>query len=430
LFSVGVFVLAYEPRAALRASVRRHRSAQRLRWLLRSIRPTRARPLLEASVDPTTHDVYAVGDGRDQATVAVARFTPAGALDPTFGKGGEVTVSADRPYTLNGGNAAAVDSSGRLVVAGTEFVYDSKNDFYASVGVVYRFTTAGALDKTFNSTGKVVAPYFDEQDRWNAVQIEPSGGRYQIAVAGVYDQQNALAVYNANGTPDTAVGSKGVALLNSLNVNDNTIVQFQPDGRLIELQVGYPLSVSLNRVNTDRTPDTTFGTDGQASVAASALPQGAGYTAVTVDLSGRILLGGSDTVPGSNGKTRTGGQLTRLTPAGALDTAFGVGGSVTQDFGANGAQFTALAVYPAGTPHAGEVLAAGTNSVPPPTLSSDLVLARYQSETTATTMSVSTTSTVASPTTSAAAIPAAAASPYDPEIAPLALDSPDLWEAL
>jgi hypothetical protein len=36
-----------------RASVRRHRSAQRLRWLLRSIRPKRANRPSDASVNPT-----------------------------------------------------------------------------------------------------------------------------------------------------------------------------------------------------------------------------------------------------------------------------------------------------------------------------------------------------------------------------------------
>ena len=116
------------------------------------------------ALDPTTHDVYAVGCGSGGTLVAIARFTPAGALDPTFGKGGQVTVGAGSPYTYNDGVAAAVDPSGRLVVAGNAQKWDSKNYFYPGVGVVYRFTTAGGLDKTFNSTGKVVAPYFDEND--------------------------------------------------------------------------------------------------------------------------------------------------------------------------------------------------------------------------------------------------------------------------
>ena len=46
-------LLAYEAGAALRASVRRHRRAQRGSPMLRSIRPTRARRPFDASVDPT-----------------------------------------------------------------------------------------------------------------------------------------------------------------------------------------------------------------------------------------------------------------------------------------------------------------------------------------------------------------------------------------
>jgi len=141
--------------------------------------------LAAVAFDPTTHDVYAVGSGPGGKMVAVARFTPAGTLDPTFGKGGEVTVSAGRPYTYNAGTAAVVDPSGRLVVAGNAITYDSKNYFYPSVGAIYRFTATGALDNTFNGTGKVIAPYFDDNDGWNALQLESSGSSYLIAVAGV-----------------------------------------------------------------------------------------------------------------------------------------------------------------------------------------------------------------------------------------------------
>ena len=229
--------------------------------------------LAAVAVDPTTHDVYAVGSGPGGKTVAVARFTPAGALDSTFGKGGEVTVAASKPYLYNAGTAAAVDSSGRLVVAGNTTTYDTTNYFYPSVGVVFRFTTTGALDKTFNGSGEVVAPYFDDNDGWNALQLEPSGSSYQIAVAGVYDHNNTLAVYNANGTPVTSIGSNGVAVLNANNPDDGYLFQFQPDGRLIELQSGGTGETwTLNRYNADGTSDATFGTGGQVSMTTSTLP--------------------------------------------------------------------------------------------------------------------------------------------------------------
>ena len=253
-----------------------------------------------------------------------------------------------------------------------------------------------------------------------------------IAVAGVYDQQNALAVYNANGTPDSAVGTKGVAVLNSLNISDGTYTQFQSDGHLIEVQAGgSPMSVTLNRFDADGTPDTTFGTGGQAVLTASSFPPNPNFQSVGVNQSGRILLVGYYNVPGLNGKPKSLGFLTRITSTGALDTSFGNGGSVSQDFGSYGNPYAELAVYPVGTVHAGELLALGENQTQPyPSPYDELALALYQSDTTAASTSVSTTSTVASPTHTATAISTPGAGRYDPEIAPLVLDSPDFFDTL
>lgn len=364
-------------------------------------------------VDPTSHDIYAVGSGPGGQDVAVARFTPAGALDPTFGKGGEVTVGAGRPYTYNSGIAAAVDPSGRLIVAGYAETYDSKTYTYPSVGAVYRFTTTGALDKTFDGTGEVIAPDFDDDDGWTDLQVEPVGSSYQIAVAGVYDNNNALAVYNANGTPVTSVGTNGVATLNATNPELGVLDQFQPDGRLLEVQSGVTAgitTVSINRYNTDGTPDTTFGDGGQATLTVDQIWT---INAATVDLSGRILLGGEVPRALPPKYPYFDGILARLTPAGAVDTGFGAGGFVTQAIGSYGNTFTALAVYPAGTSHAGEVLAAGTVvTVPPPSPYDELGLVVYQSD----------------PPAGGTAAPAlTAAGGIDPGIAPLVLDSPDLF---
>jgi uncharacterized delta-60 repeat protein len=350
--------------------------------------------LAAVAVDPTTHDVYAVGSGPGGKTVAVARFTPAGALDSTFSKGGEVTVAASKPYLYSAGIAAAVDSSGRLVVAGNTTTYDAKNYFYPSVGLVYRFTTTGALDKTFNGTGKVVAPYFDDNDGWNVLQLEPSGSSYQIAVAGVYDHNNTLAVYNANGTPVTSIGSNGVAVLNANNPDDGYLFQFQPDGRLIELQSGGTAEHwTLSRYNANGTPDATFGTGGQVSLTTTTLPQGTVLNSIAVDLSGRIVLGGG--VPrGTKGYLTYNGLLVQLTPTGATDTTFGTGGLVTQAIGSIGNDFSALAVYPAVTSHAGEILAAGFDeTAPAPSPYFDLALALYQSDSNASTNAVGVAAT-------------------------------------
>ncbi len=49
---------------------------------------------------------------------AVLRFTPAGALDPSFGTGGIVTTSPTGPSTVASANAVLVQPDGNIVVAG------------------------------------------------------------------------------------------------------------------------------------------------------------------------------------------------------------------------------------------------------------------------------------------------------------------------
>src|SRR5262245_15169325 len=77
----------------------------------------------------------------------------AGLLDPTFGVGGLVTTRFPSPSD-DFGQAVAVDSLGRIVVAGQSHngsnIYGSNGDF-----AVARYTSAGALDLTFGETGVV-----------------------------------------------------------------------------------------------------------------------------------------------------------------------------------------------------------------------------------------------------------------------------------
>jgi uncharacterized delta-60 repeat protein len=87
----------------------------------------------------------------------IVRYTKDGKLDPTFGKGGTVTVP--RPpgdiFVLAG---IAVDSQGRIVLAGLArpLPQNSTPDPLLSQATVMRFSVNGTLDATFGSGGMVV----------------------------------------------------------------------------------------------------------------------------------------------------------------------------------------------------------------------------------------------------------------------------------
>ncbi len=125
-------------------------------------------------------------------------FAQEGTLDPTFGTGGLVLTdfgggSDDRGYAL------AVQSNGRIVVAGT-----SSGNF-----AVARYLPSGALDPSFGTGGKATFD-FGGTDQAYDVAIQADG---KMVIAG--DSSGAGAVLRCNdvGVLDGTFGSAGKVLL-------------------------------------------------------------------------------------------------------------------------------------------------------------------------------------------------------------------------
>src|SRR5207244_13533384 len=131
---------------------------------------------------------------------AAARYTASGALDPTFGSGGKVTIS-----DMGGASCIALQHDGKLV-AGDTFT------------TLVRLNGDGSLDSTFGSGGKVAVggPQFMLYD----VAMQ-SDGRIVAAGADVIiiapdpeggflgRQLFAVARFNANGSVDSTFGEGG-----------------------------------------------------------------------------------------------------------------------------------------------------------------------------------------------------------------------------
>jgi uncharacterized delta-60 repeat protein len=78
---------------------------------------------------------------------ALHRYTPSGALDSSFGRGGKVFTDFG---AFARANALAVQANGKIVAAGTR----SSKDF-----AVARYTSSGRLDGSFGSGGKVTTDF-------------------------------------------------------------------------------------------------------------------------------------------------------------------------------------------------------------------------------------------------------------------------------
>ena len=200
----------------------------------------------------------------------VARFNPAGVLDPGFGTGGTTPTT---PFAGPGPisvSAVAVQPDGRIVAAGLAVAFPP--DF----GVV-RFNVNGPLDGTFSGNGRVTTD-FGAGEIARAVAVQPDG---KIVAAGF-------------ATPIPPVGPSSAAL-----------ARYNPDGSLDD---GGP---------SDTTEMDGFGTGGRVTTA------GMEGRAVALQPDGRIVVAGSRTTPVAPGMA-----LARYTRQGSLDATFSGDGIV------------------------------------------------------------------------------------------------------
>jgi uncharacterized delta-60 repeat protein len=91
-------------------------------------------------------------DARGNMDFALARYTAEGSLDPSFGLGGKVLThfgssSGDQAF------AVAIQADGKPVAAGWRYVR-GRTDF-----ALARYTSAGRLDRSFGSGGKVLTAF-------------------------------------------------------------------------------------------------------------------------------------------------------------------------------------------------------------------------------------------------------------------------------
>ena len=255
---------------------------------------------------------------------ALVRYNADGSLDTSFGGSGTGIVvtniskrASDAAYRLG------LQPDGKIVVAGTT------NGTLA----LARYTSAGALDTSFGSGGKVttqfsVAPssavYTMIDLALDTSPLDPNDGKIvvvsRLTTTGYPD---VVARYNTNGSLDTSfAGGAGYETLSNLNRVPS--VAIQADGHIIVAgNHGSGGPMELDRLNTDGSFDATFGSGGIVTVN----PANTYYSAldVTIASDGMIL------VAGVTLNTDTGiGQsffVARFNSAdGSLDTSFGVGG--------------------------------------------------------------------------------------------------------
>ena len=264
--------------------------------------------LVVGSLRPTTVDiVHAVAlqpDGRIVATgltfedafslrqhgdFMLARYTPDGAADPTFGIAGVVTTdfnggSYEEPYAL------VLQPDQMIVVGG----YANSGGgpgvlFGADDLVLVRYTGSGLLDRSFGDAGRVSVDVGTLDEEIRALALHADG---RIVAGGYADGERR---------------------------GDLVLARFLPHGAL----------------------DTTFGDGGVTRTDLGSHAELLNGVALLPD--GRIMAGGQ-VAPQAHGDF----AVLRYDGAGHLDPSFGTNGLVTVDFGGREDRVHAVAVQPDG----------------------------------------------------------------------------------
>jgi uncharacterized delta-60 repeat protein len=287
-----------------------------------------------------------------------------GDLDSTFGTGGRVVT--DFSGRSNGASAVALQSNGKILIAGDALSASGPPDF-----AVARYNNDGSLDSGFGTGGRVTTDFAARSDVGSAITIQPDG---KILVAGAADMAStnfdfALVRYNSDGSLDSSFGAGGKVTTDFNNALDQAAaIGLQSDGKIV--LAGFATTstqhMALARYNTNGTLDTSFGSGGKVVNDFSGTRDAASSLAIQVD--GRIVIGGFTIDPLTSFFVFA---LARYNTDGSLDPAFGTGGKVTTRvvFGdGEDDEVAALAIQ-----SDGRILAAGRAN-----FAQDFGLVRYQ----------------------------------------------------
>jgi uncharacterized delta-60 repeat protein len=289
-----------------------------------------------------------VGDENHRMDLAVMRLTTAGVLDTNFGSGGVVTLDNGEDEV---GNGVIIDTSGRVLVAGSSRTAD--ND--SGCMLLARLTSAGAFDAGFADDG--VYRSLDTGDRgWNLALATNN----RPVVVGYRTRAMVLWRFDADGTLDTTFGEEGIVVsagdADEYRIGRALAVQADGTAWVVGFRIydnaREPEEMLIWAFTSTGDPKVSFSGDGFLSYR---YPNGyAAATGIEIDGSGRLLVCGATRTSGT-GDTDASATIWRFYATGMLDGTL---------LGSNGTGITRIDPRPddAGTIAGGVVLGSGSSA--------------------------------------------------------------------
>jgi uncharacterized delta-60 repeat protein len=160
----------------------------------------------------------------DFSDLALARYNADGSLDTSFNGSGKVIT--DVSDSTNYGNAVAVQSDGKIIVAGLVSLNPGEN-----AELLARYDSNGLLDASFDSDGVTITPGGFAADS----AIQPDG---KIVVGRFSHDDFSTSRHNTDGSLDTSFGIDGVVITHFSNTTLSEASRIcctaiQADGRIV-----------------------------------------------------------------------------------------------------------------------------------------------------------------------------------------------------
>jgi uncharacterized delta-60 repeat protein len=278
----------------------------------------------------------------------------------------------------NGGGPVLIQPDGKILLGGVRLSPTSDFDF-----TILRYNTDGTLDTSFDGDGVAVLPVSgSSNDVLINTALQPDGKIVLVGwTTGNTASGAAIMRLNSNGSLDTSFDGDGILVVGFQYMSAANAVLIQPDGKIVI--GGFVRNTNnydewlLMRLNSNGTPDTSFGTDGMVRTPVATLNPAIDTMALQAD--GKILVAGENKFARFNSDGSLDGQLftdgpdccirkilalgdgkimvgagntsvrvSRYNSNGTKDTTFNGSGSVTASVPGNDCKLSSIAIQPDG----------------------------------------------------------------------------------
>jgi uncharacterized delta-60 repeat protein len=284
-------------------------------------------------------------------------FSQSGVLDSTFGVAGKA-YTAFPVYDEIGMVSAAVDSSGKIIIAGWMYKFPGTQNLSTMV----RYNADGSTDSTFGTAGVVPIDIPGSYDEVHDVAIQEDGKIVIVgAVGNPGDPGFMVTRYDNLGDLDTAFNGSGYNVTLEEGSYSNAVL-LQHDGKIISGGTQFEQDFAIIRYNSDGTLDSSFG---QAGIVITDIPYGDYQIEdMALQTDGKIIAGGTMFYDGSDPVI----AIARYLSSGLLDSTFSEDGIVVIS-----ADTAALICHAIAIQQDGKIILAGRYN----TQNQDLLLMRY-----------------------------------------------------